>query len=269
MNAALGAWKNAPLAYVLAEVRTEQVADLADHQAALATIFRSEYPIQRNLHSAKFIATNSGIASVEQSDETAWEFATPDNSTALIFRRNGLVLHATKYTSSVEFLARLHRAVKTLVAEIPNIFVNQFGLRYVDFVLPDSGETPDDYVDIRLNPTIGDNGNSPLMAMSLAIYPFDNGGMLSLRYLRAKGQPELPPDLTTFALEKSVLMKKEGLSAEQPTAIIDTDVIRPFPTRKLLDPDSLLGEFKEMRAMEAEYFSKIITKHARSKWGAT
>lgn len=268
MSESLGAWTNAPLAYVLAEVRTEQLADLKEYKSKLSAVFRSEYPIQRAMHSAKFVATNTGLQQVESDDQSAWEFATPDNYTGLILRPNGLVLHATKYIDSAEFLSRLYRAVEVVAREIPAVFVNRLGLRYVDFIVPNAGEQPEDYIDSRLNPVVDviETTGTP-RGMSLAVYPVPNGA-LTLRYVRGSGQPELPPDLSTFALEKSPLMKKEGLAPDQPTAIVDTDRVREFPKREPLDSTMVRREFTEMRRDVSSTFNALLTKHARKMWGA-
>ena len=104
----LGAWGNAPLAYVLAEVRTELIADIKDYHPKLAGRLRDEYPIQRTMHAVRFVATGSQLLT-EPEQDPAWEFATPDNRTAVILRTNGVVLHATAYKDSRDFLASATR----------------------------------------------------------------------------------------------------------------------------------------------------------------
>lgn len=268
MSEPLGAWKKAPLAYVLAEVRTEQIADLKEYKATLASTFRKEYPIQRMLQSARFVATSNGLQHVEPDDENAWEYATPDNHTGVIVRPNGLVLHATKYQTSENFLRRLHDVVAVMADIVPNVFVNRFGLRYVDFILPRKGEQPEQYIDQRLCPMLDlARGSGPITAMSLAVYPMDPG-KLTIRYVRSSGKPGLPPDLATFALEKSARMQ-EGLDdSGQATAIIDTDRIVEFSTRAELEPSFVVSKFKSMHADVSSSFKKIITDHARVAWGA-
>ena len=176
MTERLGAWKNAPLAYVLAEVRTEQLADLKNYQAELAAAFRSDFPIQRALVTARIIATTAGAPSVEADQDSAWEFATPDNRVGLILRPYGFVLHATRYRDHSEFLGQFQDALNVIAGKIPSVYVNRLGLRYVDFILPRKGETPENYVDSRLSPEL-DLGKigGPITAMSLTVYPMPSG----------------------------------------------------------------------------------------------
>ena len=78
MTNSLGAWKKAPLAYVLAEVRTEFISNINDYLSKLGGQFREEYPIQRKMHAAKLVATENQIL-IEPGQDSAWEFATIDN----------------------------------------------------------------------------------------------------------------------------------------------------------------------------------------------
>src|SRR5689334_18895624 len=89
---ASGQWSNAPVVYVLAQVRTERLADLKSYQEKFAARLRDDgYPIQREMHAAKLVTTGANFV-FEPEQESAWEFATPDNQTGVILRSTGLVL---------------------------------------------------------------------------------------------------------------------------------------------------------------------------------
>ena len=266
MTEPLGGWSNAPLAYVLAEVRTELLADIKDHQTNLARNFRDEYPIQRTMHAAKVVAAGAQFV-LEPDQETAWEFATPDNRTGVILRTNGVVLHATSYIDSSDFLTRLQRVIEVLSKEVPSIYVSRLGLRYVDFIVPSANERPEEYTNPRMNPDLGlSDGSSDIVATSVASYRMP-GGRLTLRYLRATGKPELPPDLGTLALEPSPLMQAVK-DDKHPTAILDTDRIMMCLPVERLDPMRVRDQFIQMHADVSRAFKTAITDHARRVWGA-
>lgn len=267
MTNSLGAWGNAPLAYVLAEVRTELLADIKNYQPKLAGRFRDEFPIQRTMHAAKLVASGAQFL-FEPEPDAAWEFATPDNRVAVILRTNGVVLHATTYSDSRDFLARLQRVISVVAEEVPAVYVNRLGLRYVDFILPAPGEEPESYVDRRLNP---DLGLSPEVrgpdATSLAVYRMD-GGQLALRYIRSRGKPEVPPDLGTLSLDPSSLMKPGAIADNQPTAILDTDRMVACSPVERLDPVRVREQFIRMHQDVSRAFQVAITDHARKVWEA-
>jgi uncharacterized protein (TIGR04255 family) len=270
MTDSLGAWSNAPLAYALAEVRTERLADINTFQPKLAGRFRDEYPLQRIMNTVKLLVTGSQVV-IEPDQDTAWEFATTDNRTAVILRPNGLVLHATDYVGgSGPFLARLHRAVNVFAEEVPSVYINRLGLRFIDFVLPREGEVPEDYVDRRLNPDLKLAHQAECnMATSLAIYRMKSGQQLTLRYSRAFGKPEMPPDLGSLSLDPSHHMKPGRVKGDQPTAVLDTDCHRTFVPVERLDPAGVQKEFASIYEISFDTFMTAITDHAKKVWGAT
>ena len=207
MTNRLGAWSNAPLAYALAEIRTEHLADIEDYQPKFAGRLRDAYPIQRTRKTTNVI-TSGGQPVPELSSNAAWEYATADNRVAVILRANGIVLHATRYEDSRTFFAQLDDVVRALAEIVPSVFVNRLGLRFIDFVLPNDNEAPEDYADARLNPDLG-LSHSPEGATttSMSVYQMERDVTLILRYTRASGPPELPPDLAALSLDKSPLME--------------------------------------------------------------
>ena len=261
----LGAWSNAPLAYVLAEVRTENLADIEVYQPRFAGRLRESYPVQRTLKTANVIASATQPV-FDSSPGTAWEYATTDNQVAVILRANGLVLHATKYEKFASFLSQLDDAVAAFAKEVPSVFVNRLGLRYIDFVVPNPGETPEVYVDGTLNPDLGlSDVTEGVVTASMSIYRKRSGAVLNLRYSRARGQPELPPDLGRLSLDKSPPMKSD-VGNDHPTAVLDIDCHQPYSPVELLAAGRDLDRFASLREMTHEAFSKAVTEHALKVW---
>lgn len=267
MDEPLGAWENAPLAYVLAEVRTEILSDLNEHQPRIAKQLRQAYPIQRKMNLSRVVATGAQVV-FEQEQDYAWEFASPDNKVAVILRSTGIVLHATAYTDSKDFLGQLHHAL-TVFSEIPSIYINRIGMRYIDFILPRENETPEDYINGKLNPDLGlSDGRAGYAATNIASYPMERG-LLNIRYMRGSGQPTLPPDLGMLTLEPSHLMTARSVADEQPTAILDTDRIVEFTPVEKLDTKKVHDLFLDMRGDIRRAFRECaITNHAKKVWGA-
>ena len=267
MPDSLSRWKNAPLAYALAEIRTERLADIRGYQPRLAGRFRDEYPVQREMQAARLVMTGKNLL-VEGDQDPAWEFATPDNRLAVVLRPTGLILHTTAYQDSRTFLAQLDRAISMFAEEVPSVFVNRLGLRYIDFILPRDGEEPEAYVDPRLNPDLGlSDAGQGVTATSLAIYRTANGELLSLRYVRARGRPELPPNLGNLSLSPSQLMT-EDVQEAKPTALLDIDCNRPYAPVERLDPPKTQAQLTRMYEVVFDAFWKAITPHARTVWGA-
>ncbi len=267
MTDRLGAWSNAPLAYALAEVRTERLSDIEEYQPKLAGRLRESYPIQRTTKTMNVISSRTQLV-VEPSPDTAWEYATPDNRVAVILRANGLVLHATRYEDSRTFLTQLDDVVEAFAEEVPSVYVNRLGLRYIDFVLPRRGEVPEDYVDERLNPDLGlSDKTERVTTTSMSVYQMAPDIVLNLRYTRAHGQPELPPDLGVLSLDKSPLMT-DGVPDGRPTAVLDVDCQHTHAPIQRLEPGLESDRFASVYKISFDAFMIAITDHARKVWGA-
>lgn len=265
MEESLGAWPYAPLVYVLAEIRTEILADLVDYHQDIAKQLRQDYPMQRKMNMARLVATGSQVL-FEQQQDMVWELASPDNRTAVILRPNGLVLHATAYAGSGDFLSKLEHALRTF-AMIPSIYVNRIGLRYIDFIVPDEGETPELYINPKLNPDLGlAEGRAGYVSTTWTSYPM-NKGVLNLRYIRGTGQPSLSPDLGPVNLTPSPLMALGARANNCPTAILDTDRLIEFSPVEKLDIELVHTHFKEMREdIRHSFHDCAITEHAKTRW---
>ena len=269
MTDRMNAWGNAPLAYALAEVRTERLADIENYQPKLASELREAYPIQRTTKTMSIVSSGTQL-SVQPTADTAWEYATPDNRIAVIVRANGLVFHATRYEDSRTFFEQLDYVTRVFTSEVPHVYVNRLGLRYIDFVVPRKGEVPEAYVDGRLNPDLKLEGvkREGVTTTSNSVYQLTSNTVLHLRYTRARGQPELPPDLSGFSLENSLLMTKE-LKKDFPTAVLDIDCHHTYNPVQNLDPAREKEQFQFIYNKSFDAFEAAITEHARVVWGAS
>lgn len=268
MTDRMSAWGNAPLAYALAEVRTERIADMEIYQPKLAGKLREEFPIQRTTKTMNIVATGTQLV-FQPTADSAWEYATPDNRIAVIARATGIVLHATRYEDSRTFFEQLDYVTRIFANEVPHVFVSRLGLRYFDFVVPGNGEVPEDYIDERLNPDLELEGvtREGVTTTSNSVYQLTSETVLHLRYTRARGQPELPPDLGELSLEKSPHMTKE-LETDFPTAVLDIDCNHTYTPVQKLDPTRENEQFQFIYNKLFDAFEAAITKRAREVWEA-
>jgi len=218
------------------------------------------------MRAARIVAAGTQML-FEPEPDPAWECATPDNKVGVIVRSTGVVLHATRYEGSDAFLKELRHVLVIISEEVPSVYVSRLGYRYVDFVLPHPGETPEHYLDSRLNPDLGiASDKDGALVTSVALYPMDRG-QLTLRYTRGRGQPDLPPDLGTLSLSPSPPMERTTeITESTPTAVLDTDRMLTYSPVSMLDPNRIHDDFKLMRDDVRLVFDKAITDHARKTW---
>lgn len=270
MSAALGRMSNAPLAYVLAQVRFEPFLEIEKQIPALQTSLRARYP--------RFLQTEQVVFQILPQPEekpprvqparlSQWEFSSGSNHAGVIVQQDSLVFHVTTYEDHEQFGQAWRWVMNQVGSQIPDLFVNRIGLRYVTFILPNSGEIPADYVVDRLrcdpDPGIPYHSHRGLTA---AEYRLAEGqGDLAVRYSRGTGPPTLPPDLTDLSLHPSGIMQRASVvDAQQPTAVLDID--RFMTLGEAYEADALADQFRPMHEDISSAFKALTTDHARTVW---
>lgn len=269
MSAALGQWPNAPLAYVLAQVRFEPFLEIEKHIPALQSSLRDQYP--RHLRTEQVVfqvlpQPESQPPRVQPASLLRWEFVSASSHASVIVQQDSVVLRATEYETYMTFGQRWQAVMHRVGEHIPNLFTNRIGLRYIDFILPNPGETPEAYMAERLRcdpePGLPYQTHRGLTA---AEYQLEQG-LLAVRYSRLTGQPVLPPDLESpgsLALEPSAIMQR-AVRVDQPTAVLDID--RSMPLSRAYDANMLGNLFAQMHEDIQVAFKTLTTDHARAMW---
>lgn len=271
MSAALGRLPNAPLAYVLAQVRFEPFLEIEKHIPALQSSLREQYPRYRPIEQVVFqvIPQLEGKPPLVQPVPLIrWEFGSVSNHAGVVVQKDSLVLRATEYETYATFGQRWREVIRWVGEQIPNLFTSRIGLRYVDFILPNIGETPEHYMADRLRcdpePGLPYQKHRGLTAAEYHLAR----GLLAVRYSRGTGQPILPPDLTpeppaSLGLEPSAIMQRT-VSTDQPTAVLDID--RYMPLEMAYNADVVGDLFASLHQDIQVAFNSLTTDYARAVW---
>jgi uncharacterized protein (TIGR04255 family) len=268
MSAALGRLPNAPLAYVLAQVRFEPFLEIEKHIPALQTSLRAHYPRFRRFERVGFEVLLTEAAPLPQvqpmPSSVHWEFGTAANFEGVMVQPHSLVFHVTAYETYEQFGQAWLWVMRQVGAHIPELFVNRIGLRYVDFIVPNPDETPEDYVvdRLRCDPALGRIPCQHHQGLTLAEYRLETG-FLAVRYSRGMGRPTLPPDLSELSLQPSAIMQRV-VADHQPTAVLDID--RFMALSAAYDAEALAEQFGKMHEETSAVFKALTTDHARAVW---
>jgi uncharacterized protein (TIGR04255 family) len=267
MSAALGRLPNAPLAYVLAQVRFEPFLEIEKYIPALQTSLRARYP--------RFLRTEQVVFQILPQPEEKpprvqpasllrWEFGSGSNHAGVIVQQDSLVFHVTAYETHEQFGQAWLWVMSQVRSHIPDLFVNRIGLRYVDFIVPNPDEAPEDYVvdRLRCDPALGEIPCQHHQGLTLAEYRLETG-FLAVRYSRGTGRPTLPPDLSELSLQPSAIMEQR-VADDQPTAILDID--RFMALSAAYDVEVLAEQFEQMHQETSVVFKALTTDHARVVW---
>lgn len=261
-NQSLGRLNKAPLAYVLAQVRFQNIPDLEKHIPSIHAALRNILPRSQKIPQA-VLQTNGSISEVVPLLLGRWEFASTDNKKGVVIQNNSLVYHVTEYNTYADFHDELMYIIKVVSDIIPNILVDRLGVRYIDFIVPENGESPEKYIidGLRCKPELGiDNLN--YYGFSVFQYQLDEGIMVA-RLARAKGAPRLPEDLQGMNLAPSDIMTAQ-IEDNIETAFLDTDRFVEDVFEFEIERVSTL--FTKMHKDISTFFKKITTPFAMDKW---
>ena len=263
---ALGKWPNAPLALVLAQVRFDPEVDTEYKVVAarLKAALGERFPAMKAVRQVKIVFGNAPVSEGETNaseDEVGRELRSDDNRSALRLQEGVMTYTTSLYEDSQHFLAEWRSMLDCLCAA-GNVKVQRLGMRYVDFIIPTTGKTPEDYFK---------NGFGQLphvfeeIAQTAFIsheYPMGSGGAMRVQFGRGIAPPSLPPDLDGSVLLPPVLLNKytEG----RPSAVLDIDRWLIVPRR--LQATEIADEFQSLRNDICKAFSRTITPAAEAEW---
>lgn len=259
---------NAPVYYTLAQVQFNPVAAMAKYVDEVQDYLRREgYTIfepQQGTH-LRFV-TAPGQAQIEPqvAPIISWLITKGDRTAGFILSPSSITFHTTHYETSHEFIPELLRGLKALHKVVELDHVTRLGLRYLDAVLPQSGEEVDQYLADGLHGIRF--GATQRYALNEAVFETESGpllprGTLVARVHRMVSPLGYPPDMVPNGL---VQMSKFEIKDALPHAVIDTDHF--VEGRMPLDFDKIGEQLFALHATIKLVFDATITDHARSIW---
>lgn len=258
----LGQMPNAPLAYVLAAVRFDAQLALDRHIPALRERLQADFPRYQPGHET-VVQISAGGGAPQTDSAQHFNFAAADNRHGIILGRETLVFHATAYRTYEDFGVRLGAVLAHVGAELKHLFVRRIGLRYVDIIIPEEDETPDDYVvpGLRCLPelTLTSRARSGL---AISEFKLDEGALV-IRYATASGPIGLPPDLQPLTLAEPDVLKRLA-PVTRMSALLDFD--RFAPLEEMFDASQLKARFDRLHENHSVAFRELTTEHAKDVW---
>lgn len=129
---------NAPLVFVVAQVRFERVASIANEEfiAGFQEAIRSAYPkMRREQQASVLIAPDGRVVTGEAG--VAWRFDEHPERWQVALAPDSLAISTSSYTSRTDFVARLATVLGGAQQQLNLRFCERLGVRYVDRVTDD------------------------------------------------------------------------------------------------------------------------------------
>lgn len=265
----VGQWAQAPVVFVLAQVRfpAQPEGFTEKLQLAISKLHEGDFlPAQPTpVMEIKIEMEPGGVPkqTVTQAG-TGYNILKSDGRMVVRIEPSSLTMAVNEYRDSKHLMNLWFPMVNSLKEAGLQGSVLRLGLRYVDFVVPTEGKLPEDYLNQPWNqsatPTFEGALAKPGLFVSLHDIEFARGRM-RLQFMRGFGKPGLPADLQGLLEPREV----HG-SVEQPTAVIDTD---RWMEGEAWDPAGKeIGEdFKTMHQDLSKSFKTMVSSMARNEWG--
>lgn len=255
-----GRLANAPVVYVLCQIRFSPVEKMGDYIPAIQEALRAQYPVfEREQIGGVSIGSNNQPTFIQ--NENRWRFETRDQRTGYVLYTSQLITHTTAYIDSEDFRDRIVSGFR-VVHEFAKLgFIQRIGLRYIDLITSADNDRIDDYVNpslVGFRPTIP--GLSPEISQQFLRARSNIGGTLLMRVSRALHSSALPADLLPSALKltRQPNSDKESMLLDW-DHYIDSVNLDP-------DPDALAEKLRSLKAPIAKVFEEAVTEHAVKVW---
>jgi uncharacterized protein (TIGR04255 family) len=265
MNNPLGSLPNAPLAFVLAQIRLLLLPpfDLDRVSSAMHTELFQCFPRKQKVDSQKLVMGPDGEPHLE-SGESIISLSSLDQKEDVLISSNFVAFQATKYVDYPDFKSRLDLVVRSMFANLGPLAVQQVGLRYIDFVYPRPSDVLEDYLPAAAT-KVDIPGKIAETSMQVTDIQFPSARAI-VRVTRGKGKAMLPADLgPVLNLAPSSIMEKDPGQVE--TAILDIDGIASHNMQDLKDSESVLSVFDTLHHdITGSIFREMTTSHAMNYW---
>lgn len=250
-----------PLSLVLCQIRFSRVRKMAEYIPAIQDrLRRNGFPSDVSGLLQQVLLTAAGPQTIQTKQD---EFRSADNTWSIAVGEDTLVLITSNYDRFAEFAEKLRLAIETVdtTAELRHGQITRIGLRYIDVIQPQPGETHRNYLQTNLHgPQSAVFTKGQLMHLESAGQT-DLGTMI-LRITQNNQGRFVPPNIVLKPLRH-----KQVPQPGQLITLIDSDHFVegewPFSLKAIIETVDHLH-----RGINTAFFRDIITPHATTVWKA-
>ena len=252
---------NDPLSLVLCQIRFSRVRKMADFIPAIQDrLRRNGFPSDVSGMLQQILLTAAGPQTHQTKQD---EFRSADNTWSIAVGEDMLVLITSNYDRFAGFAAKLRLALEAVdaSAELRHGLVSRIGLRYVDVIEPQAGETHCDYLQQNLH-----GPKSAVFTDGQLVHLESAGrtqiGTMILRITQNNQGMLIPPDMVLKPMRH-----KQTPTPGKLITLIDTDHFVegewPYNLNTIIDTVDHLH-----RGINTAFFRDTITRHAKITWKA-
>lgn len=260
-------WTKPPLAVAVAGINYDQILSFEDLLPFFQGRLRPVFPGYAKENVDVIHSTKVAQISLSQDRHV---FRTEDGRSAVIAGDQGMLVITSSYNHYADFVETLLRPCLVALSESVTpgpLLIRRYGLRYIDRVLPENDETPEQYISESLRHDLSDSipgSMGEMMGLSLLRCRMSEG-YLDIRCFTGLGRPPLPSDLIPSPVIDDRPSGINDIKPDRRTAVIDTD--RFIDISESLNIQIAIKRYQRLHDDISSTFKATVTKHALKMWG--
>lgn len=263
MTSALGQMPNAPLIYVLAQIRFTSVPHIDKQWEDFHEKIFELYP-EKETERIMQIAIKDGQPTAGDTIKR-WHLTNKATTTGIIMDAGTLIFHTTSYKTSSVFLSDFENVLEAFRPILPEkgVTVSRLGLRYLDLLLQENYLPVEQQIIETLQlPKLSNIGEARRMDQILT-YRTPIGGTINIRYRQSSTPDVLPADLFPNKLEPPPRLKREK-PENSFVGLLDYDHFTE--QEQSFDIESIITSFRKLHAISSTAFIETTTEKAFEEW---
>lgn len=253
--------KNPPVYLTLAQVRFNPILKLIDFLPSVQESFRhAGYPdFERQHHISIQVTMQDGQPTPTPVPQDRFQLGNVDKTHVFILDGQSLTLQSTNYGQFESFSACFLTGLGIVNDVVKLAFTERVGLRYLDRVMPQEGETIEQYLVDQVHGLTSRLGGKPLYSYTEALNEIGNIKLLS-RVVIQDGPLAFPPDLQPG----NMTVARRFVSYTGKSAILDNDGF--VEGRETFSANAVAEHLEGIHKVIGTAFKTTATPHAFSAW---
>lgn len=259
---------NAPVYYVLAQIKFSPVKAMRKYVDDIQDALRLQgYPLFESRESTQLkFDFNTPAEPAQPAFETVqhWYMSDLKRTSGFVLGSDFITFHTTDYVTHEPFIKELMKGLAVVMEYPKPALVARLGLRYLDAVMPEKGETIEQYlceglhgIDLNLNQIQSINE----LVFQTKVGPIIDNGFLVTRLHKMHGQLGFPPDMVPIGVDMVERFRTEHVLWH---GIIDTDHYVEGNMPPAID--LIEKQFTSLHSVVKGTFNKMISQYAIDKW---
>lgn len=253
--------KKPPVYLTLAQVRFNQILKLADYLPAIQERFRQAgYP---DFEHQRLIVINVAMQDGQPTPVPAglerFEFGNIEKTHVFVLETQSLTLQSTNYGQFESFSARFLEGLAIIHEALSLAFSERIGLRYLDRVMPQGGETVDQYLAREVLGLGSRLGGSPVYSFVEALNEVGRIKLMS-RVAIQDGPLAFPPDIQL----RNMTVAERFIAYTGQYAILDNDGF--LEAREAFSASTVAEHLREIHKVIGDAFRSMVTPYALAAW---